>query len=84
MKLYLMMMVGLVLFSTTLSAQLYESQPITFDQLPYNMQYDSLTELSYISGDFTMVNGDTANVAIYDGSSYSLLPKAPIASFRGG
>jgi hypothetical protein len=84
MKHFLIIIISVVLFSTTLSAQLYESQPVGFNQLPYNMQYDSLSGLSYISGSFTMVNGDTANVAIYDGISYILLPKAPIASFRGG
>lgn len=62
--------------------QLFQSVPLDFgdsaDLSPSVMYYDSIEEVSYISGKFNIVNDTSCNVIKYDGSIFLLMPKSPI------
>lgn len=62
--------------------QLFQPVPLDFGiwsgLMPGVMYYDSIAEVSYISGKFNTVNDTPCNVIKYDGANYFFLPKSPI------
>ncbi len=60
----------------------WQGMGLTFDNHPYCMYYDSVTEQSYLAGNFQIVNGDSANIMVYDGQSFTAMPKAPLYDIR--
>ncbi|HRP88843.1 MAG TPA: hypothetical protein PKX92_02265 [Edaphocola sp.] len=60
----------------------WQGMGLTFNQDPMCMYFDSVTEKSYLAGNFQIVNGDSVNIMVYDGNNFTAMPKAPIHSIR--
>ncbi len=79
MKRILILLLLFFVNGTTYSQQSYwQGMGLTFNNHPRCMYYDSVTEQSYLAGGFQIVNGDSANIMLYNGQSFIAMPKAPI------
>lgn len=77
-KITILILLLLAVGETRSQQSYWQGMNLTFDNHPYCMYYDSLTEKSYLAGNFRIVNGDSTNIMIYDGTSFSPMPKAPL------
>lgn len=80
LKTFALLFVLQICVPTHVSAQLWEELPLDFNRRPVVMYYDSIDDVSYIAGDFDVVDGIDCNVVKWDGTDFTFLPFSPIGN----